>query len=179
MSDAEAAIRWYAVLALAGAAGWPLCLALFREHRRHAHWFARPVGMLSVLFPTWFLASTVNFPFTTIGLWITLIGVSAAGWWWVWRRRLVAEVSVRNLVVAEAVTLLVFLGALWLRGFTPDILNTEKPMDSAFLSATMTLEPGDVIFTGTPGTTSAMKPGDTVEVEIDGIGVLRNPVKAG
>ena len=42
----------------------------------------------------------------------------------------------------------------------------------------MTLEPGDVIFTGTPGTTAAMKPGDVVEVEIDGIGVLRNPVRA-
>jgi 2-keto-4-pentenoate hydratase/2-oxohepta-3-ene-1,7-dioic acid hydratase in catechol pathway len=34
-----------------------------------------------------------------------------------------------------------------------------------------------VIYTGTPGTTSAMKPGDMVEVEIDGIGVLRNRVK--
>jgi 2-keto-4-pentenoate hydratase/2-oxohepta-3-ene-1,7-dioic acid hydratase in catechol pathway len=48
-----------------------------------------------------------------------------------------------------------------------------------FISRYATLEPGDVIFTGTPGTTSAMKPGDVVEVEIDGIGVLRNPVKAG
>jgi 2-keto-4-pentenoate hydratase/2-oxohepta-3-ene-1,7-dioic acid hydratase in catechol pathway len=38
--------------------------------------------------------------------------------------------------------------------------------------------PGDVIYTGTPGTTSAMKPGDVVEVEIEGIGVLRNRVVA-
>jgi 2-keto-4-pentenoate hydratase/2-oxohepta-3-ene-1,7-dioic acid hydratase in catechol pathway len=35
-----------------------------------------------------------------------------------------------------------------------------------------------VIFTGTPGTTQAMKPGDTYEVEIKGIGVLRNKVVA-
>ena len=41
-----------------------------------------------------------------------------------------------------------------------------------------TLEPGDVIFTGTPGTTQAMKPGDTFEVEIKGVGVLRNTVVA-
>jgi 2-keto-4-pentenoate hydratase/2-oxohepta-3-ene-1,7-dioic acid hydratase in catechol pathway len=34
--------------------------------------------------------------------------------------------------------------------------------------------PGDVIFTGTPGTTSAMKPGDVVEIEVEGVGVLRN-----
>ncbi len=49
----------------------------------------------------------------------------------------------------------------------------------SFVSRYVTLEPGDVIYTGTPGRTSAMKPGDTVEVEIDGIGVLRNPVVAG
>ena len=42
----------------------------------------------------------------------------------------------------------------------------------------ITLEPGDVIFTGTPGTTRAMKPGDTFEVEIEGIGTLRNKVVA-
>jgi len=33
--------------------------------------------------------------------------------------------------------------------------------------------PGDVIYTGTPGTTERMKPGDLVEVEIEGISVLR------
>jgi 5-oxopent-3-ene-1,2,5-tricarboxylate decarboxylase/2-hydroxyhepta-2,4-diene-1,7-dioate isomerase len=36
--------------------------------------------------------------------------------------------------------------------------------------------PGDVIFTGTPGTTSAMKPGDVVEVEVEGVGILRNRI---
>ena len=36
--------------------------------------------------------------------------------------------------------------------------------------------PGDVIYTGTPGSTRAMRRGDVVEVEIEGIGVLRNPV---
>ncbi len=42
----------------------------------------------------------------------------------------------------------------------------------------VTLEPGDLIYTGTPGQTSAMKSGDTVEVEIEGVGVLRNEVGA-
>lgn len=49
----------------------------------------------------------------------------------------------------------------------------------SFISQAVTLVPGDVIFTGTPGSTSAMKAGDVVEVEIDGIGILRNPVVAG
>ena len=57
------------------------------------------------------------------------------------------------------------------------------PQLLAFLSQVVTLEPGDVIFTGTPpGVGGArkppvwMKPGDVAEVDIAGIGVLRNPV---
>jgi len=46
----------------------------------------------------------------------------------------------------------------------------------SFASQYVTLERGDVIYTGTPGATSAMKPGDLVEVEIEGIGVLKNRV---
>jgi 2-keto-4-pentenoate hydratase/2-oxohepta-3-ene-1,7-dioic acid hydratase in catechol pathway len=46
----------------------------------------------------------------------------------------------------------------------------------SFTSQYVTLLPGDVIYTGTPGATSALKPGDIVEVEIDGIGILRNRV---
>jgi 2-keto-4-pentenoate hydratase/2-oxohepta-3-ene-1,7-dioic acid hydratase in catechol pathway len=42
----------------------------------------------------------------------------------------------------------------------------------------MTLEPGDLVFTGTPGETGHLSDGDVVEVEISGIGVLRNPVVA-
>lgn len=52
----------------------------------------------------------------------------------------------------------------------------DPPSIVSFVSEFVTLLPGDVIYTGTPGTTSAMKPGDVVEVEIDGIGVLRNRV---
>ena len=43
----------------------------------------------------------------------------------------------------------------------------------------MTLEPGDLVYTGTPGTTARLSPGDVVEIEADGIGVLRNPVVGG
>lgn len=56
----------------------------------------------------------------------------------------------------------------------------DIPTIVSYVSQYITLMPGDVIYTGTPGTTSAMKPGDVVEVEIEGIGVLRNRVvKAG
>jgi 2-keto-4-pentenoate hydratase/2-oxohepta-3-ene-1,7-dioic acid hydratase in catechol pathway len=47
----------------------------------------------------------------------------------------------------------------------------------AYISACMTLEPGDAVFTGTPAGVGPLRPGDVVEVAIDGIGVLRNPVR--
>jgi 2-keto-4-pentenoate hydratase/2-oxohepta-3-ene-1,7-dioic acid hydratase in catechol pathway len=48
-----------------------------------------------------------------------------------------------------------------------------------FITQVMTLLPGDVILTGTPAGVSAVQPGDKVEVEVDGIGVLRNEVVPG
>ena len=46
----------------------------------------------------------------------------------------------------------------------------------SYISQYVTLLPGDLIFTGTPGKTFPIVPGDTVEVEIQGIGILRNKV---
>jgi len=47
-----------------------------------------------------------------------------------------------------------------------------------YLSQCMTLFPGDIISAGTPRGVAAMKPGDVVEVSVEGIGVLRNPVRS-
>lgn len=49
----------------------------------------------------------------------------------------------------------------------------------SYISRYLTLCPGDLIFTGTPGNTSRLTPGNVVEVEIENIGVLSNPVEAG
>ena len=46
-----------------------------------------------------------------------------------------------------------------------------------YISDIMTLYPGDLIATGTPAGVSRMRPGDTVEVEVNGIGILRNEVR--
>ena len=48
----------------------------------------------------------------------------------------------------------------------------------SFVSQAMTLEPGDLIATGTPAGVGLLAPGDVVEVDIPGVGVLRNPVVA-
>jgi 2-keto-4-pentenoate hydratase/2-oxohepta-3-ene-1,7-dioic acid hydratase in catechol pathway len=47
----------------------------------------------------------------------------------------------------------------------------------SFLSGIMTLEPGDLIATGTPAGTGPLQDGDVVEVEITGVGTLSNPVR--
>ena len=60
---------------------------------------------------------------------------------------------------------------------TKYFINDVASMVS-FLSRRVTLFPGDLIFTGTPGKTDVMKPGDVVEVELSGVGVLRNKVAA-
>ncbi|MEZ4637341.1 MAG: fumarylacetoacetate hydrolase family protein [Caldilineaceae bacterium] len=49
----------------------------------------------------------------------------------------------------------------------------------AFVSQFMTLEPGDLVLTGTPEGVSAPHPGDTVSVEIEGLATLTNPIIAG
>lgn len=47
----------------------------------------------------------------------------------------------------------------------------------SYVSRYVTLEAGDLIYTGTPGSTQALKPGDVVEVEVEGVGILRNTVR--
>lgn len=48
----------------------------------------------------------------------------------------------------------------------------------SWASRYITLEPGDLIYTGTPGSTPALHPGDVVEVDLEGVGVLKNKVVA-
>lgn len=48
----------------------------------------------------------------------------------------------------------------------------------SFLSGIMTLEPGDLIATGTPAGTAPLQHGDVVEVEVPGVGILSNPVRS-
>jgi 2-keto-4-pentenoate hydratase/2-oxohepta-3-ene-1,7-dioic acid hydratase in catechol pathway len=62
------------------------------------------------------------------------------------------------------------------RGKSSD-MAFDIPMLLSFITAVMTLEPGDVIATGTPAGTGRLTAGDTVEVEIPGVGILSNPVR--
>jgi 2-keto-4-pentenoate hydratase/2-oxohepta-3-ene-1,7-dioic acid hydratase in catechol pathway len=68
---------------------------------------------------------------------------------------------------------------------TTDLMITSIPEQIAYISTMLPLLPGDVVVSGTPGGVGLkrfpqlfMRPGDIAEVEISGIGVLRNPVIA-
>jgi len=58
-------------------------------------------------------------------------------------------------------------------------MQFQIPFLVSFISGVMTLEPGDLIATGTPAGVGQLRDGDVVEVEIPGVGTLSNPVQNG
>jgi 2-keto-4-pentenoate hydratase/2-oxohepta-3-ene-1,7-dioic acid hydratase in catechol pathway len=85
---------------------------------------------------------------------------------------IVTGLDPQNLVVTTRVN-----GNVKQRGQTSDMAFPVSFL-IRYISNIMTLMPGDLIATGTPAGVSAMKAGDVVEVQIDEIGILRNPVTA-
>jgi 2-keto-4-pentenoate hydratase/2-oxohepta-3-ene-1,7-dioic acid hydratase in catechol pathway len=63
------------------------------------------------------------------------------------------------------------------RGRSADMIFTIPDL-LAFISSAVTLEPGDLVLTGTPEGVGPLAPGDVVEVEVPGWSVVRNPVRA-
>ena len=63
------------------------------------------------------------------------------------------------------------------RGRSSDMIFSIPDL-LVYISAAMTLEPGDLVLTGSPAGTGPLRAGDVVEVEIGGVGVLSNPVRA-
>ena len=63
-------------------------------------------------------------------------------------------------------------------GRTSDMVHKSAQLVS-FISHVMTLLPGDLVSTGTPSGVGPLQDGDVVEVELEGIGVLRNVVARG
>jgi 2-keto-4-pentenoate hydratase/2-oxohepta-3-ene-1,7-dioic acid hydratase in catechol pathway len=84
----------------------------------------------------------------------------------------------------QTLTLVTRLNGQELQRATTDMLIHSIPRQIAFISTFTPLEAGDVIVTGTPGGVGDkrnpplyMKPGDTVEIEVDAVGILRNGVR--
>jgi 2-keto-4-pentenoate hydratase/2-oxohepta-3-ene-1,7-dioic acid hydratase in catechol pathway len=86
--------------------------------------------------------------------------------------RVVAGLDPSNLRISTKVN-----GQVKQDSSTSDLIF-DVPTLIAFVSLHMTLEPGDIISTGTPAGVGNLTPGDVVEVTIEGIGTLRNTVAA-
>lgn len=78
---------------------------------------------------------------------------------------------------ADAVLTCTVNGELRQMGSTRDMVFRVREL-VAYASSIMTLEPGDVLLTGTPAGVGPLEGGDEVAVSIEGLGELRNPVRA-
>jgi 2-keto-4-pentenoate hydratase/2-oxohepta-3-ene-1,7-dioic acid hydratase in catechol pathway len=94
-------------------------------------------------------------------------------------------VPVKELGDGSGLRVMQLLNGEVLQDGNTDDLIFDVPTLVAFCSTALTLEPGDVILTGTPSGVGyarepkiTLKPGDTVEVRVEGIGSLRNPCVA-
>lgn len=151
MSWIEAAARWYGTLiactwAFAPAVRW-LCAPLADRGAT----VTRPIAMLAAIYPAWLLSSTGLVAYGPGPVLATLLTVGVGAWLWLVRRERFERSWLRGLLLAEAASLALFLAYLWLRGFTPDIMGTEKPMDVAFLASSAratTMPPPDPWFAG-------------------------------
>jgi YYY domain-containing protein len=109
--------------------------------------------MLAAVYPAWLLASVGSVPFSGNLITLTVIVAAVLAWSLAIRRRQADWPWLRSLILVEVTSLLLFTAYLWLRGFTPQILGTEKPMDVAFLASSTiasTIPPPDPWFAGEP-----------------------------
>ena len=130
----DALVLWLLVAAL-GLAGLPFAELLFGRLPGRGLVFARPLALLVVAFPVWLLASLQVVPYSRPAALVALtaFGVAAAV---LFRRGFGRLGTARSTWLAgEAVFTAAFFGWTLLRSFSPDVWNTEKPMDMAIVNA--------------------------------------------
>ncbi len=153
METLNDAARWYLVLIAVSWAIGPLVAILCRGLADRGAGIARPVGLLALILPTWWLSSLGLIPFTTAGLWVTVALIAVVSWAVGWRAGVIDRRWLASMLVAELVALAAFALYIWFRGHQPAIIETEKPMDSLFLASsirTETMPPPDPWFAGEP-----------------------------
>src|SRR5215216_1854733 len=153
MSWVEAAARWYLVLAAVTWAFSPAVSWLCRPLPERGVTLARPIAMLAAVYPAWLLASYHRVPYSGTAVTAVVIVAALLGWSLILRRRQADRAWLLSLVLVEVASLLLFSAYVWLRGYTPQILGTEKPMDVAFLASStraLTIPPPDPWFAGEP-----------------------------
>lgn len=160
-SDFFAAIRWWAALLLVGTAVLPLTWTIFRSLPERGYAFTKMVGLLLVSYLFWLLGSLGVLRNDLGGIWAALAGATAVSWWvYTTQRRRDAEATGLGawlrakrgqVILTELLFLALFALWVWVRAQNPAILNTEKPMEFAFLNGigrSVTMPPLDPWLSG-------------------------------
>jgi YYY domain-containing protein len=132
-------LSWWLAVEVMGIVALPLVYAFFPKLPDRGYAFAKPFGLLVVGFVFWILGSAFVLTNNFGGIvWVVLMVGGVSGFL-AWRRRdEIVEFLRRKwalLLFIEALFIVAFVVAAYLRSFTPDISGTEKPMDFAFLNA--------------------------------------------
>jgi len=131
------ALRVFALIEVLGLAAMPLAAVVFARLPGAGLGFAKPLGLLLVTWLVWMGGSLHLVPYglaSAIGACAALAVGGAAAWLW-WRPRAPDPLRLRGLLWSEGLGVVAFAGMALLVAYSPDVWNTEKPMDMAFLNA--------------------------------------------
>lgn len=153
MTWLDASARWYLVLIAVSWAFAPVIHWLCRALTDRGTTIVRPLAMLLAIYPGWLLSSLGVARFGADVVIVSMLCGAVLGWSFMVRQHAITRSWMASLVRVEAASFAAYVVYLWLRGFTPAILGTEKPMDVAFLASSaraVTMPPADPWFAGEP-----------------------------
>ena len=131
------ALRFFVLIEVLGLAATPLAAVAFARLPGRGVAFAKPLGLLLATWLVW-MAGSLGLLRPGLGAWIGAVAlVVAAGALalWRWRPPLREPETRRLLLWSEALALVAFAGMALLVAYSPDVWQTEKPMDMAFVNA--------------------------------------------
>jgi YYY domain-containing protein len=132
-----AALRFFVLIEVLGLAATPLAAVAFARLPGRGVAFAKPLGLLVATWLVWMTGSLGLVP-VGLGVWVAaaaLLAVAGALVWWRRRPPLWQGMTRRCLLWSEAIALVAFAAMALLVAYSPDVWQTEKPMDMAFINA--------------------------------------------
>lgn len=134
------AFLWYAVLSLVGVLTYPYVYLICSQLWDRGLSLHRPFSLATLLLPFWIIGniSPISVKIYVVIAFLLVAGV--AGWFVAYRFGDISTFLLhrwRTILVFEIASLALFLGYVLFRGFKPDISGTEKPMELAFLNASI------------------------------------------
>ena len=132
-----AALRFFVLIEVLGLAATPLAAVAFARLPGRGVAFAKPLGLLVATWLVWMTGSLGLLP-VGLGVWIgavALLVVAGALVWWRRRPPLWVGLTRRWLLWSEGIALVAFAAMALLVAYSPDVWQTEKPMDMAFINA--------------------------------------------